>query len=164
MRRRFNYFYIILGCFLFSLVPHILVLNANAQDSLKINLDKELKKGNFLIGLKQYLGGKDDIFSKNKIITFSTSNNFLSLESLNGIKHKSKTINILWKTEILEKPYTVERLVVGPFASYESAKKKANYLRQQGHEAIVAYPNNWEVWIPVGTKLSDNTEYKLFHL
>ena len=162
MRSRFNYFSIFLGYALLSLFPQFFAFNANAEESLKINLNQELKKGNFLIGLKQYLGGKDDSFSKNKSITFSSSKKFLNLESLNGVQHRSKNINILWKKVPLEKPYSIERIVVGPFASYESAKKQANYLKQLGYDAIVAYPKNWEVWLPAETKLSDQIDHKSF--
>ena len=161
MKRRFYYFNILLGYFLFSFFPNVFYLNANSQESLKINLNKELRNGNFLIGLKQYLGDKDDVFSKNKTITFSTSDNFLNLKSFNGVKHKSKKINILWKSVPLKNPLIIERIVVGPFASYESAKKKANFFKKQGHDAIVAYPKNWEVWMPAGTNLSKETNYQL---
>ena len=161
MKLSFYCFNTLLGCFLFSFFPNVLLLNANSQESLKINPNKELRNGNFLIGLKQYLGDKDDVFSKNKTITFSTSDNFLNLKSFNGVKHKSKKINILWKSVPLKNPLIIERIVVGPFASYESAKKKANFFKKQGHDAIVAYPENWEVWMPAGTKLSKETNYQL---
>ena len=69
MKYRIYYFNILLGCFIFSFFPNVFLFKANSQESLNINLDKELKNGNFLIGLKQYLGDKDDAFSKNKTIT-----------------------------------------------------------------------------------------------
>ena len=45
-------------------------------------------------------------------------------------------------------PKTIERIVFGPFASYESAKKQSEKLKDKGFETTVAYPKNWEVWIP----------------
>ena len=42
----------------------------STEQDLKINLEKELKQGNFLIGLKQYLGGENDSFSFKKNINF----------------------------------------------------------------------------------------------
>ena len=48
----------------------------------------------------------------------------------------------------VKNPKTIERIVFGPFASYESAKKQSEKLRDKGFETIVAYPKNWEVWIP----------------
>jgi len=38
----------------------------STEQDFKINLEKELKKGKFLIGLKQYLGGENESFSKKK--------------------------------------------------------------------------------------------------
>jgi len=77
----------------------------------------------------------------------------------NGIKHKSKQINITWADIPVKNPKTIERIVFGPFASYESAKKQAEKLKDKGFETTVAYPENWEVWIP----FEDNhlTEIKL---
>jgi len=48
----------------------------------------------------------------------------------------------------IKNPKTIERIVFGPFASYESAKKQADKLKDKGFETTVAYPKNWEVWIP----------------
>ena len=104
--------------------------------------------GEFLIGLKQYLGGENDSFSKNKNIYFVTDNGFLNLISSNGIKHKSKNFNITWEDVPIKNPKTIERIVFGPFASYESAKKQAEKLKDKGFKTTVAYPKNWEVWIP----------------
>jgi len=130
---------------------------------LKINLNQELKQGNFLIGLKQYLGAKSDNFSEKQNITFKTKNDFLELHSFNGFKHKSKKINIVFKEIPLKSPFTIERLVFGPFSSYESAKRQAKTLKEKGYEALVAYPKNWEVWIPVGENLPDQRfNFKLF--
>jgi len=112
------------------------------------NFLEEIKKGKFLIGLKQYLGGENDSFSEKKNINFSTNKGFLNLISSNGIKHKSKQINITWADIPVKNPKTIERIVFGPFASYESAKKQSEKLRDKGFETTVAYPKNWEVWIP----------------
>ena len=82
---------------------------------------------------------------------------------MNGVKHKSKKINIVLKKITLKTPSTVERLVFGPFASYESAIKQAEILKEKGYEALVVFPKNWEVWIPVGKNLPDKKlNYKLF--
>jgi len=83
-----------------------------------------------------------------KNINFITDKGFLNLISSNGIKHKSKEINISWVDIPIKNPKTIERIVFGPFASYESAKKQAEILKDKGFETTVAYPKNWEVWIP----------------
>ena len=162
MQRKFNLIYLIYGCWIFSSLMPIFTFNSFAEESLRINLTKELKKGNLLIGLKQYLGAKSDSFSEKKNITFTTKDNFLKLHSFNGVKHKSKKINIVFKKISLKTPLTIERLVFGPFASYESAQKQAQNLKEKGYKAIVAYPKSWEVWIPNGENPPKKLNYKVF--
>ena len=163
MLSKLNFKFLICGCWLYFSIAPILTLSGFAEESSKINLTQELKKGNFLIGLKQYLGSKSDNFPGKNNITFTTKNDFLNLYSINGVKHKSKKINIVLKKIALKTPYTVERLVFGPFSSYESALKQADKLKEKGYKAQVAFPKNWEVWIPVGKKLPDKKlNYKLF--
>jgi len=164
MLQRFNLFKIILGCiFLFSFSNNF-GSNIFAEEFLEISLEEELKKGNFFIGLKQYLGGENDDFSISKNITFQTDNGYLNLYSLNGIKHKSKKINITWKDVSIKKPYVVKRIIFGPFGSYESAQKQADNLKEKGFEAIVAYPDNWEVWIPFKKNiLNYDLKYEIFN-
>ncbi len=163
MLRKLNLKFLIYGCWLFCSIFPIFTSSGFAEESSKINLTQELKKGNFLIGLKQYLGAKSDNFQEKNSITFSTKNDFLKLYSTNGVKHKSKKLNIVLKKKILKTPFTVKRLVFGPFASYESAQKQAEKLKEKGYPALVAFPNNWEVWIPVGKNLPDKKlNYRLF--
>ncbi len=163
MQRKLTLKFLIYGCWLFCSILPILILSGFTEESSKINLTQELKKGNFLIGLKQYLGAKSDNFPEKNNITFTTKNDFLKLHSANGVKHKSKKINVVLKDKTLKIPFTVERLVFGPFASYESAQKQAEKLKAKGYQALVAFPNNWEVWIPVGKTLPDKKlNYRLF--
>ncbi len=163
MLRKLNIKFLIYGCWLLSSITQILTLSCFAEESLKINLSHELKKGNFLIGLKQYLGANSDSSLEKQNITFKTKNDFLELHSFNGLKHKSKKINIVFKEIPLESPFTIERLVFGPFASYESALRQAKNFKEKGYDAVVAYPKNWEVWIPTGENLPDQRlKFKLF--
>ena len=154
MKRKFNFINIFYGCCLFFSITPILSLNAFEEESLKINPIQELKKGNFLIGLKQYLGARSEIISEKNIISFTTKNDFLKLRSFNGFTHKSKKVNIVFKKIPLKTPFIIERGVFGPFASYESAQRQALKLKDQGLDALVAYPKNWEVWIPVDKHFS----------
>ena len=149
MKLKFTFLKLLLGCF--SLLIINIKFTSNdlvAGELLKVELNKEIKKGNFLIGLKQYLGGENDSFSKKKNINFITDKGFLNIVSSNGFIHKSKQINITWEDIPIKNPKTIERIVFGPFASYESAKKEADRLEDKGFETTVAYPKNWEVWIP----------------
>ena len=90
MQRKFKFINLIYGCWFFCLLSPILTSSGFAEEAVRINLTQELKKGNFLIGLKQYLGAKNDSFSGERKITFTTKDNFLKLHSFNGVKHESK--------------------------------------------------------------------------
>ena len=147
MKLKFTFIKLFLGC-IFLLINTQISSNVIAEELPKVELNKEIKKGKFLIGLKQYLGGENDTFSKKKNINFITDKGFLNLISSNGINHKSKHININWMDIPVKNPQTIERIVFGPFASYESAKKQADKLKDKGFETTVAYPKNWEIWIP----------------
>jgi len=148
MNLKFAFLNLFLGCISLLIINTKFSSNLKAEELLKVELNTEIKKGKFLIGLKQYLGGENDSFSKKKKINFITDKGFLNLLSSNGIKHKSKQINITWVDIPIKNPKTIERIVFGPFASYESAKKQAEELKDKGFETTVAYPKNWEVWIP----------------
>jgi len=134
MKRKFNFIYFFCGCLLFCSITSIFKLKSFSEETLKINLNQELKKGNLLIGLKQYLGAKSDSLSQKNNISFTTKSDFLKLHSVNGIKHKSKRINIVFKKIPLSSPFIIERLVFGPFASYESAQRQAVKLKEKGFE------------------------------
>ena len=160
MKIKFTYLNLFLGCIFLLKINAIFSPFSVAEELLKIELNTEIKKGNFLIGIKQYLGGVNDSFSKKKNINFITDKRFLNLSSSNGIKHKSKQITITWKDIPIKNPKTIERVVFGPFASYESAKKQADKLKEKGFETTVAYPKDWEVWIPFE---DDLPEFELKH-
>jgi len=155
MKLKFALLNLCLGCISLFITNTKFTSNVKAEELLKVELNNENKKGNYYIGIKQYLGGKNDSFSKKKNINFITDKGFLNLISSNGIKHKSKEINISWVDIPIKNPKTIERIVFGPFASYESAKKQAMKLKDKGFETTVAYPKNWEVWIPFEDNLPD---------
>ena len=148
MRLKFIFLNLLLGLITFFVININFTSTLEAKESIEVGLKKEIKKGKFLIGLKQYLGGENDSFSKGKKINFKTNKGFLNFHTSNGIKLKSKQINIIWRDMPVKKPKIVERIVFGPFASYESARKQADKLKDQGFDTTVAYPKNWEVWIP----------------
>ena len=118
MKLKFAILNLFLGCISLLIINTKFTYNAKAEELLKIELNTEIKKGKFLIGLKQYLGGKNDSFSKKKNINFTTDKGLLNLISSNGIRHKSKQINITWVDIPIKNPETIEKIVFGPFASY----------------------------------------------
>ncbi|MBO8205389.1 SpoIID/LytB domain-containing protein [Prochlorococcus marinus] len=163
MKRKFIFLNLFFGCISLLIINTKFCSSVVAEESLKVELNTAIKKGKFLIGLRQYLGGENDSFSERKNINFITDKGFLNLQSSNGIKHKSKQINIAWRDTPIKNPKKIERIVFGPFASYESAKKQADQLKDKGFETTVAYPENWEVWIPFEDDLPDlELQYKIF--
>ena len=140
MKLKFTFLKLVLGCISLLIINTIFTSYLMGEELQKIELNKEIKKGNFLIGIKQYLGGENDSFSEKKNINFRIDKGFLNLVSSNGIKHKSKQFNITWVDIPLKNPKTIERIVFGPFASYESAKKQAEKLKDKGFDTTVAYP------------------------
>ncbi len=155
MKLKFSFLNLILGCISLLLINTKFSSNVVAEEPLEVQLSKEIKKGKFLIGLKQYLGGENDSFSNKKNINFITDKGFLKLNSSNGIKFKANEINIIWREISIKNPKIIERIVFGPFASYESAKKQSEKLEDKGFETTVAYPKNWEVWIPFEDNLPE---------
>ena len=148
MKLKFTFLNLFLACISILIINNKFNSYGVAEELPEFELNEEIKKGNFLIGLKQYLGGDKDSFSKKDNINFKTNKGFLNLHSSNGIRHKSKQINITWRDMPIKNPKKLERIVFGPFASYESAKKQAEKLNKKGFESNVFYPKNWEVWIP----------------
>ena len=107
MKLKFAFFNLFLGCISFLLINTKFSSNVKGEEFQKVQLNNEIKKGKVLIGLKQYLGGENDSFSKKKNINFITDKGFLNLISSNGIKHKSKQINISWVDIPIKNPKTI---------------------------------------------------------
>jgi len=153
------FFLFLVNFFLFFENSHGETRNLNGALK-KINLEAELKQGNLLIGLKQYLGDKNksDLYDKN--LLFEVDDEFLKLTSANGISHKSKRIEITLKKVPLQKPLIIERYVLGPFASFESAKKKSDLLNIVGLAPSIVYPDSWELWLPNNFPLAKKYNFK----
>jgi len=146
--------------FLFFLNSSISLTSSNTKP-LQYNLDEELRKGNFLIGIKQYVGKTNKKKNDEKGITFSTEKKLLKLRSSNGVILKSKKIKIIFQELLLNEPYFSERYVSGPYSSYESAKKESIRLKKIGIEPLIAFPKDWELWLPLTTSLPKNSNFKL---
>ena len=129
-----------------------------AKQIIDINLEKEINKGNLLIGLKQYLG--TNRFDEDSLV-IETDKKFLRVKSANGLRHDSKYIKIVFKKIFLEKPYIFEKLVSKPFASFESAKKQSQLLVKQGLKPIITMPSHWEIWLPIEDKGKVNQNFKI---
>ncbi len=130
------------------------------KNIFNINLDKEIKNGNFLIGLKQYLGNKKK-YPKLEALIFKNKNVFLTLQSSNGLTYKTKNLKVIFKEIPLEKPLKIEKYVSKPFASFESAKKESLKLEKIGYKPLIAFPESWEIWLPNDSELINLKNFKL---
>ena len=84
MKLKFALLNLFLGCISLFITNTRFTSNVKAEELLKVELNNEIKKGKFLIGLRQYLGGENDSFSEKKNINFTTNKGFLNLISSNG--------------------------------------------------------------------------------
>ena len=107
MKLKFAFLNLLLGCFSLLIINTKFASSAKAEELQVFELNTEIKKGKFLIGLKQYLGGENDSFSKKNSINFIANKGFLNMISSNGIKHKSKQINIIWVNIPIKNPKTI---------------------------------------------------------
>ena len=73
MKLKFAFFKLFLGCISLLIINTKFTSNIIGEELPKVELNTEIKKGKFLIGLKQYLGGGKDSFSKRKNIHFVTN-------------------------------------------------------------------------------------------
>ena len=67
MKIKFAFLNLFLGCISLLLINTKFTSNVKGEELQKVELKNEIKKGKFLIGLKQYLGGENDSFSKKRI-------------------------------------------------------------------------------------------------
>jgi len=64
MKLKFVFLNLFLGCISLVIINTKFSSSVKAEELLKVELNRQIKKGRFLIGLKQYLGGENDNFSK----------------------------------------------------------------------------------------------------
>jgi len=75
----------------------------------------------------------------------------LTLVTSSGRRISAPGLVLRWQLLPLPEPLQISRQVLGPFASFETAETASNSWRQQGAQAVVAHPAEWEVWAPVGS-------------
>ena len=84
-------------------------------------------------------------------LVLEASSGSLTLISADGRRFEGSRFLVRWEQRPLAAPFTLERQVLGPFPSYESAEQQARAWRQLGAAAVVAHPDDWEVWAPAGS-------------
>ncbi len=116
---------------------------------------------NLLVSLKQYLGNFDSEELNPPFLELISAGRPLVLKDDKGLIHKSYKINIGWKQSDLEVPITFARQVIGPFASFESAKRISILLEQDEIKNTIARPFDWEIWVPLSIDLPAGIKAKI---
>ncbi|MEB3308491.1 MAG: SpoIID/LytB domain-containing protein [Cyanobacteriota bacterium] len=96
------------------------------------------------MALAAHLGGPNDL-------SLRSASGPLRLLDAGGVRSETALLRIQWRREALAAPLRLERLVLGPFASFESAEAAAGRWRSAGAQPVVARPGDWEVWAPPGS-------------
>jgi len=135
-----------------------LLLSSQYSNEHKVQLFQA--KSSLLVGLTPYLGRGTTDLRPGKELNLRSVGRPLTLKDVSGVKHKSIDITITWRKVPLLKRELIERQVVGPFASFESAERLAERLRNKGVPAIVTHPKEWEVWVPQGAVLPKEIQFE----
>ncbi len=130
----------------------------------EVPLPPQIKTSNpeLLVGLKPYLGRSVEIGSNPEDLVLISAGIPLELQDASGIKHKAREIEIGWRMKFLSEPYHIERQVIGPFSSFESAKSMANDLQEYGLQVVISHPKEWEIWLPRNSDLPLGIKSSLF--
>ncbi|MEB3184889.1 MAG: SpoIID/LytB domain-containing protein [Cyanobacteriota bacterium] len=75
----------------------------------------------------------------------------LRLSDASGQAAQAPRLTLRWSRRPLPTPLLVRRLVLGPFASFESAEAVAQRWRSRGASPVLARPDDWEVWAAPGS-------------
>jgi SpoIID/LytB domain protein len=74
----------------------------------------------------------------------------LQLLDRQGWHQSAAALELRWRLQPLPQPLVVQRSVLGPFSSFESAEQMALAWGRSGAEVVVAHPGDWEVWAAPG--------------
>ncbi len=117
-----------------------------------------LEKNVLLVGIKPYLGKETINDDSSPSLRLVSNGRNLILKDADGVIHKAKEINIGWRSQQLLNPKVFVRKTIGPFASFESAERLANDLKDKGIESTIAHPFDWEVWVSGDTEIPVSIE------
>ncbi len=133
--------------------------NTNAvKTHYKVDLPPKLspKKTFLWIGLGPQLGIKVINNNSSSKVLLKSAGRPMSLRDGSGKYFKAQNFSINFREVSLSKPYNIERQVIGPFASFESASRVAKDLSKKGLKPLIAHPRDWEVWLPVKASIPIN--------
>ncbi len=135
--------------------------NANSRDVKLFGTHQALpetplissEKNVLLVGIQPYLGKEIINDHKSPSLKLVSNGRNLILKDADGVIRKAKEINIGWRAKQLLNPKVFFRHKIGPFASFESAERLANDLKDKGIESTIAHPLDWEVWVSGNIKM-----------
>ena len=93
------------------------------------------------VGLAAQLRGPGELY-------LDSAAGSLRLRDAAGVQLEAPQLALRWTRQRLARPLHIRRLVLGPYASYESAAAVAERWRLAGAQPLVARPGEWEVWAP----------------
>ena len=131
--------------------PVTLPLPATVFGSRQVGEEPTLR-----VSLRQHLGrpantsGPTHASDKSNELVLEAVAGELELIDRHGLRRRGRSFTLGWRQRALPQPLAMERLVIGPFASFESAATAADAWRRCGTEVVVAYPEAWEVWAAAG--------------
>jgi len=79
-------------------------------------------------------------------LELQAAHGLLSLEDAAGHRAQAPRLTLRWRRQPLPAPLRIQRRVLGPFPSYESAEEAARGWQAQGVAVAIARPADWEVW------------------
>jgi len=100
-----------------------------------------------LVGIKPYLGKEILDNDDSPSLRLLSNGRKLILKDADGVIRKAKEIYIGWRAQKLKNPKVFLRQTIGPLASFESAERLANDLKDRGIKSTIAHPLDWEVWV-----------------
>ncbi len=83
-------------------------------------------------------------------LRLQAASGMLVLIDARGQRFMAPQLLLHWRRRPLPAPLLIERRVVGPLPSYESAEQVARGWRDQGAVVEIAKPGDWELWAPAG--------------
>ncbi|MBM5800584.1 MAG: amidase, partial [Cyanobacteria bacterium K_DeepCast_35m_m2_023] len=110
------------------------------------------------IALASRLGAQDEAAP----LVLRSASGSLILRDGSGQSWRAPQIILRWQRQPLAEPFELRRLVVGPYASFETAERVAQSWRQRGVPAVLAQPADWEVWAPAQSPLPPGLTARLW--
>ena len=106
------------------------------------------------VALDDHLGRGTTTQRSGPLLTLnSAGEQFLRLRDGSGAEvSEARSLRLSWRLAPLAEPVEIARQIAGPYASFESAERIANRWRDQGVDALVAHPGEWEVWAPMAAE------------